>query len=194
MEKKLSTREKILLTATRLFYLKGYHAIGLNQIIKESGTPKGSLYHHFPNGKEQLAIEAIQASSKHVGEAINRFMSESDSPLEGIQAHIRMIASVFENEESFNSETFSVVPFGLLATESALENENMRKACEEAFLYWESIYMRKLMSSGYEQEQAERIATAVNAMIEGGVTLALTQKSSEPLLRVGAMIPLLLQR
>ncbi|GAA3331467.1 hypothetical protein GCM10020331_088170 [Ectobacillus funiculus] len=41
------------------FQLQGYHATGLNQILTESETPKGSLYYHFPNGKEQLAIEAV---------------------------------------------------------------------------------------------------------------------------------------
>lgn len=35
------TREKILSTATRLFYFQGFHGTGLNQIIKESGAPKG---------------------------------------------------------------------------------------------------------------------------------------------------------
>lgn len=41
------SREKILHTASRLFQLQGYHATGLNQIVKESGAPKGSLYHFF---------------------------------------------------------------------------------------------------------------------------------------------------
>ena len=49
------TREKILSTATRLFYFQEFHGTGLNQIIKESGAPKGPIYHFFPEGKEQLA-------------------------------------------------------------------------------------------------------------------------------------------
>ena len=48
MGSKMNTREKILTTAAFLFQKNGYHATGLNEIIKESGTPKGSLYYYFP--------------------------------------------------------------------------------------------------------------------------------------------------
>ena len=56
---KQQTKQRILQTAMRLFHTQGYHATGVSQILKESVSPKGSLYYHFPGGKEQLAIEAI---------------------------------------------------------------------------------------------------------------------------------------
>ncbi|MEM5591405.1 TetR/AcrR family transcriptional regulator [Niallia circulans] len=60
MKKGNNKKEAILTTATKLFQLQGFHATGLNQIIDESGAPKGSLYYHFPNGKEEIALEAIK--------------------------------------------------------------------------------------------------------------------------------------
>ena len=45
-------KNRILITAARLFQQQGYHATGLNQIVVESGTPKGSLYYYYPGGKE----------------------------------------------------------------------------------------------------------------------------------------------
>lgn len=66
------SREKILAAATRLFQLQGYYGTGLNQIIKESGAPKGSLYYHFPDGKEQLAIEAVNEMSHYIRMKIKR--------------------------------------------------------------------------------------------------------------------------
>lgn len=59
-----NTREKFIETASNLFEIKGYNATGLNEILQESGAPKGSLYYHFPNGKEEIALEAIKLAGK----------------------------------------------------------------------------------------------------------------------------------
>lgn len=189
-----NTREKILDTATRLFYLKGYHATGLNLIIKESGAPKGSLYYHFPNGKEQLAIEAIEVSKKAVGQSIMHFLNTHENAVDAIQAHIQTMADLFTSEEGINSDSLAVMPFGLIAAESAFENENMRNACNETFRYWEGLYAQKIIAQGYSVESATTIATTINAMIEGAVTLSLSQKSNEPLLRIKLMVPRLFKQ
>ena len=52
-------REQILKTTCDLMEKQGYHGTGLNEIVKESGSPKGSLYHYFPDGKEQIVAEAV---------------------------------------------------------------------------------------------------------------------------------------
>lgn len=189
-----NTREKILNTATRLFYKKGYHATGLNLIIKESGAPKGSLYYHFPNGKEQLALEAIDVSKREVGNCILNYLNSYELASDAIQAHIGAMAEVFTNEEVFSSDSIAIMPFGLIAAESAFENEKMRIACEETFRYWESLYAEKIMSEGYSIEQATNLAITINVMIEGAVTHSLTQKSNKPLLTIQSMIPHLLKR
>jgi len=59
MPRKTDARARAIATAQRLFRIQGYTATGLNQIIEESGSPKGSFYFHFPRGKAQLAEEAI---------------------------------------------------------------------------------------------------------------------------------------
>jgi TetR/AcrR family transcriptional repressor of lmrAB and yxaGH operons len=58
------TRDNIIDVAKTLFQIQGYHATGINQIIRESDVPKGSLYYHFPNGKEEIAIAAVESVMK----------------------------------------------------------------------------------------------------------------------------------
>ena len=66
MTSKINTKENLIETAAKLFETKGYYATGLNEILAESGAPKGSLYYHFPKGKEQLALAAIYSEGEKV--------------------------------------------------------------------------------------------------------------------------------
>ncbi len=52
-------KDNIVVAAMSLFRRQGYASTGLNQILQESGAPKGSLYHYFPGGKEQLGLAAV---------------------------------------------------------------------------------------------------------------------------------------
>ncbi len=54
------TRERILTVAHRLFRKRGYHATGLNDILEAANAPKGSLYHHFPGGKEAIGVSVVE--------------------------------------------------------------------------------------------------------------------------------------
>jgi AcrR family transcriptional regulator len=54
-------RERILRAAIRLFQQRGYHGAGLSEILADAEAPRGSLFHHFPNGKAQLGVAAIES-------------------------------------------------------------------------------------------------------------------------------------
>ena len=50
-----STRDRILDTASELFYRDGYHAVGIDTIVERSGVAKMTLYRHFPSKDELIA-------------------------------------------------------------------------------------------------------------------------------------------
>ena len=54
-----NTRKKMIETTARLVQAKGYHGTSLNEILKKSDAPRGSLYFHFPGGKKTLVLEAM---------------------------------------------------------------------------------------------------------------------------------------
>lgn len=186
------TKDRILETATRLFYFQGFHGTGLNQIISESGSPKGSLYHYFPEGKEQLAEEAIVLSKRRIGAVIQHYMNEFEEVGAALNAHILAMADLFDVENGLEENSYTMMPFGLLAAESAFMNERLRKVCGDTYKYWESIYYTKLIANGFSDEAAVTLSKAVSAMIEGAVTLSLSQRSNEPLLNISKVIPALL--
>ena len=62
-------------TAAGLFRAQGYHATGLNQVLAEGGLPKGSLYFHFPGGKDQLVVEATRAAVEETTAALRETLA-----------------------------------------------------------------------------------------------------------------------
>ena len=93
------TRARILHTAAELFQRQGYGATGLNQVLTASGAPKGSLYFHFPDGKEQLAAEAMALAGAEMGGADGRGRSRDPGPAEAIAASGALLAQALEDSD-----------------------------------------------------------------------------------------------
>ncbi|MFP7495211.1 TetR/AcrR family transcriptional regulator [Terribacillus saccharophilus] len=189
VKKKESTKEIILRTASELFQRQGYHGTGLNQIIEESGAPKGSLYYHFPRGKEEIAQEAIMLMKEQVLEGAAKDLQEKDTAAEAFQYHIQKIASEFEKKHQMEG-----VQIGLIASETATTHEALRNSCQHAYTDWQALYRDRLIAFGYEKEMAIDLAVTINALVEGAVILALTSASGSPLYSVARQLPSLLTK
>jgi TetR/AcrR family transcriptional repressor of lmrAB and yxaGH operons len=171
-----TSRDHIIATTCDLLELQGYHATGLNQIIKESGAPKGSLYYYFPGGKEQLAVEAIT----HAGNIVLKRMRENlafiDHPADSITTFIKNIA--FHVEKSgFRAGG----PITTIAMETASTNVALRVECQRIYEGWCAAIADKLSAGGIARDRADRLALIIIASIEGGVILCRTRQSPTPL-------------
>lgn len=194
MEKK-NTRDRILEVATYLFQTKGYHATGLNEILRESKAPKGSLYYYFPDGKEQLALESINLTKEFVEETIKERLEKIQDPAESIKKSIEEMADTFHIQDSKKSiRSNKKVSINLIALETAETNENLRSACESSFDSWQKLYVNKLIDSGFARERAEKLGLVIQSMVEGAITMALTKKSDEPLLEIAKQIPIIINQ
>jgi len=188
MESKIDSRTKILTTASRLFQLQGYHATGMNQIIRESGSPKGSLYYYFPNGKEELAIESIKLAKELTKIKIIDGLSKFSDAIEAIPNFIRSIGLEINQQEL-------IIPcsVSLLALETSLISEPLREACQQAFEAWGNIYTEKLIQSGFTKERAVELGIVIQLMIEGALIISITKKDMKQLSSVAEQITILLK-
>ncbi|WP_416148488.1 TetR/AcrR family transcriptional regulator [Salipaludibacillus sp. HK11] len=184
-----NARDRILQTASRLFQLQGYSGTGLNQIIEESGSPKGSLYYYFPKGKEQLALEAIKITDNIVRRELKSHLNHYSDPIEAVQSIIQGLADKFCHPEDIEG-----VPIGLIALETWSRSDDLRHECEKAFEGWESLYTAKLIENGFSKELAMELAVLINSMIEGALTISVTKQTNTPLLIVKNQIPQLLHK
>src|SRR5271165_2818167 len=60
------TRRQMIETAARMFQRDGYHATSWRSLVEEADAPWGSIHHHFPGGKSELGVAAIEAGSEGV--------------------------------------------------------------------------------------------------------------------------------
>lgn len=178
-------RDEILEKTGQLLEKQGYHATGMNEIIRVSGAPKGSVYHYFPNGKEELAAVAIERSSAVFAGNIASALAERDDPAAAVVAFIRALAGYV-----VASGYRQGGPLTAVAVESASTNEHLRLVCRDAYRALQQPMADKLRP--VYGPRAERLARVIIAAIEGGIILARSEQSQQPLLDVADEIETLL--
>lgn len=175
-----TVRKQIIKVTSTLLEAQGYHATGLNQILAESGAPKGSLYYYFPQGKEELAAEAIAQAGRVVARRIREGLATVEDSVEAIQTFVRTIAY------SVEASGFSAGgPLMIVAMETVNSSERLNLACREAYQLLQAAFREKLIAGDYTEARAEHLATFIIAVIEGGILLSRTNHSGEPLRLVG---------
>lgn len=174
-----STRDQIIETTSALLEAQGYHATGLNQIIAESGSPKGSLYYYFPQGKEELVAAAIERSGRIVERNICAGLAKIEEPAEAIASFVRGIAGAVE------SSNFSAGgPLTTVALETVNSSERLNLVCREAYGWLRGAFAEKLLACGFAPGRAATLAIFIVSAIEGGIILSRTSHSGDALRQV----------
>jgi TetR/AcrR family transcriptional repressor of lmrAB and yxaGH operons len=168
-------REKAIETAERLFRVQGYAATGLNQIIEESGAPKGSFYFHFPGGKRELAAEVLAAYRTKTSAGF-RMLAEkaAGNPDQFIRALVKATA---EGMKASGWATGCAAQ--VLAQELAPGDAEMSDALASLFEEWVEIAGAAVGPSA-DGRSARSQALALVAALEGARTLARTLRSAAP--------------
>lgn len=178
-----TTRDLIIEAACDLLENQGFHATGISQIVKESGAPKGSLYHYFPAGKDEIAATAIEHAGRTVADRISAGLASSDDPAAAVRCFVAFIADQVEA-----SGYRSGGPLTTVAMETATTNERLNGACREAYSRLQGAFEAKLAQAGFADEQSRQLAMFITASIEGGIILCRTYHSGDPLRLVAAQL------
>ena len=182
-----NAREQILQTTCALLEKQGYHGTGLNEIVKESGAPKGSLYHYFPEGKEQITAEAVLQSGKITAERIRVELGESGSASKAVYDFVLKVA---DNVELSGFAAGS--PLTAVAMETATQSERINLACREAYGMLQSAFNEKLVECGFTKSKSDDLASFIVASIEGGIILSRTHHTANPLRLVAKQLKVVL--
>src|SRR5271156_171144 len=139
MAKGIDSREKTLAAAAKLFRQQGYHGTALQEILRASGSPRGSLYFHFPNGKEEIGEAALTLAGEAVRQAIAHAADTSENAEVFLTRITRGMAADLEK-----SDYKEGCPIATTALETSAHSDTLRAATSMAFDKWESEIKRGL--------------------------------------------------
>src|SRR6201996_5831290 len=131
MAKATDSKPKTLAAAAKLFRQQGYYGTALQDILAASGSPRGSLYFHFPGGKEEIGSAALALAGEAVRQAIAK---AAETPEDAATFRIRVVrAMAAELETSGYREG---CPIATTALETSAQSEMLGAAARTAFQKW----------------------------------------------------------
>ncbi len=175
MPRSTDARAKALDTAERLFRTQGYAATGLTQIIAESGSPKGSFYFHFPEGKEQLAREVIERYAARARTAIEQVSAATEGDA---LAFVATICSAFAAEMR-RSEYQLGCAVQNIANEQAFADTPLTDMLRAALNGWLAAIEEHFAKCGIPASRARKLARALVSGLEGARTVARIQRKDD---------------
>jgi TetR/AcrR family transcriptional repressor of lmrAB and yxaGH operons len=186
MAKASDSKGKTLAAAARLFRQQGYHGTALHDILDAGGSPRGSLYFHFPKGKEEIGEAALTLAGEAVRAAIAKAAETSENAEVFVMRIARGMASDLER-----SGYKEGCPIATTALETAAQSDVLGAATRDAFRKWEHEIKRGLERFGMTSGDADLAATLVLSQLEGALLLARTYRSLEPMHRAERALKLL---
>jgi TetR/AcrR family transcriptional repressor of lmrAB and yxaGH operons len=158
------TRERLVAAMLDALQRRGLHGIGLTELLHTAQAPKGVLYHHFPGGKTELAVAAIEAATAWMDASLGRLQQRHVDPVAALRAWLagaqkQLARSGFE----------SGCPLAAVALESRPEDTAIRAALASAFGQLRGRLAALLAGAGVAAPRAQGLATLIVAAYEGAL-------------------------
>jgi TetR/AcrR family transcriptional repressor of lmrAB and yxaGH operons len=160
------SRAALIDTAALLFRRQGYAATGVNQILETADVKAGSLYHHFPDGKQELAAAVVESAGGEIERLLRRFLDSDSAVADIVDGWIDMLIVQLASDQRDGC------PIEPIATESVNASSQVREVSARAFAGWSAAVAERLRVDGWTDGGAERTALAVIALIEGALILS----------------------
>jgi AcrR family transcriptional regulator len=167
-------RALLLDGARQLLAEKGYAGMELRDVAERGKAPRGSIYHHFPGGKVQLAREAAELEGTTIRDTLERALAER-----GLKKTLAMFGEIFRRRVENHPERI-----GCPVAAAALarpEDPELAAVATAAFQSWERPIAAALEEQGVRGDRAATFAGLVISTVEGALLRARAAGSQAPL-------------
>jgi AcrR family transcriptional regulator len=176
----VTTRQRMIESAAAVMAERGLEGASFTEILERSGAARGAIYHHFPGGKFELAVEAIGAAGA-AGRALIEATREQGDPVGAVRAFVALWRGNLEA-----TDFRAGCPIVAVVADAPDDAPALLAAADGAFGLWHTALADGLVDAGIAAERARSLATLVISSIEGAVVLSRAKRSGEPLTQVGA--------
>ncbi len=180
------TRERLIDATVSLMRTKGAAASGTKEILDLAGAPRGSFYFHFPDGKDQLILTALERAAAATLQSLTQPLGDAAGDL-GEQ--VRTIFTAIETDLLANDYAPGCA-VAVTTVESASTFTPFQQAVSAAFTTWTSALTSRLSERGLSPDRAAALADAIVAATEGATILARAHRSPTPLRNAALMLEL----
>jgi len=181
------SRNRIIRATLDLLSQSGLSGVGINQVVTESATPKGSLYHFFPGGKLELATVALEEAQRFEGQWFRDIFHKSECLSSKMK---RLFTDAAQNLEA--SGFTKGCPVAAVTLGLSDDSESLRPVCRAIFMTWLGI-----IAAGLEEvpeAQRPEVAELILATLEGALISSRAEATKDALLRSGRLLGEMLGR
>ena len=172
------SRASMIRSAAALFGSRGLCATSFADVLADSGAPRGSIYHHFPGGKKQLAEDAIAWTSAQV-------LAHLDAcPADNAAGVLAWFVDLWRQsvQASGGSSGCPVAGIAIDAGEAGdAGDDDLMAAARAAFAQWTGRLADRLRAAGLPADRCGPVATTALAAMEGALLLCRAERSTQPL-------------
>ncbi len=164
-------RQRMIDGAVRLLAERGLQATSFSEVLELTGAPRGSIYHHFPDGKDQLVGAAVDRAGANAVAIIDAW--HGASPAEVVERFLGMWRALL-------THTDYRVGCSVLAVTVATDSPDLLTQAAGVFRAWRTRLDELLEEGGLSPRDAARLAATLVASSEGAVVLSRAERSIEP--------------
>lgn len=177
-------RERMVAGATKLLASKGLQATSFSEVIELTETPRGSIYHHFPGGKDELVLAALDEAERRMLDALAAAgPASAETVLQAVVGIWRDLLSTTEVTTGCAAVAVTV----------ATDTEALLDASARVFETWTERLTDLFADAGLAEDKARGFASTVLATVEGAVVIARAKRSLEAYDESVALLRVLLE-
>ena len=185
--KRGSTRSNMLISAAEVMRERGAAGVTIDEVLARSGAPRGSVYYHFPEGRNQILTEALQLAGEAIADIHRRSRRAG-------RACIWFVGFVEFWERMLPESDFTAgCPVVAAAIGCAGDEPQLTTVAGGIFGRWRDALTRAFVADGFDAAEAASLAVMCIASLEGAVVLCRSIRNVEPLREVACQMEFLIK-